>query len=262
MGAAAAAPPARPHRSDALSTTVLTRLSYDEALAASGDDEFVRWQVSPLQSPAGWHVGDAVAFMRRRPDRQQVLTVVGPPSDAAALVRTMMARTGSLRTTLPFGTLELLGDDVTIGEGADWEWMITDTPPSVGQGAGWLADGDGPEISALLAAASPRHSADPGDDDVVAWMGVRSADGALVACAAHTEAVRGVPHLASIATHPSVRGQGLGALVTGVLVRRLLEGAPVVTLGMYSDNAVARRMYHSLGFRCRHFFSSRLLSPC
>ena len=68
----------------------------------------------------------------------------------------------------------------------------------------------------------------------------------------------GVPHLASIATHPSARGRGLGALVTAALTRRLLdEGAPVVTLGMYADNDVARRMYLRLGFRCDHRWSSR-----
>ncbi len=269
MGASPAAPPARPHRGDALTSTGLATVSYDEALAASGHDEFVRWQVDPLASPTGWVVGDAVAFARRRPDGGRALTVVGPARDAAAALRELVPGNGFTRTSVPFGTLAVLADDpgdVVVGEGADWEWMITDTAPTAASRAPevrWLTEEDGPAISALLQAASPRHSADPGDDDVRGWVGVRSPDGTLVACAAHTEAVPGVPHLASIATHPSVRGQGLGSLVTGTLVQRLLGGgAPVVTLGMYSDNVAARRMYHSLGFRCRHFFSSRALLPC
>ena len=39
------------------------------------------------------------------------------------------------------------------------------------------------------------------------------------------------------------------------------EGHEVVTLGMYSDNPVARRVYERLGFRCDHRFSSRALVP-
>ncbi len=59
----------------------------------------------------------------------------------------------------------------------------------------------------------------------------------------------GVPHLASIATRPDVRGRGYGEAVTSSLTRAaLLGGRPVVTLGMYADNAVARRLYQRLGF--------------
>jgi predicted GNAT family acetyltransferase len=46
-------------------------------------------------------------------------------------------------------------------------------------------------------------------------------------------------------------------MVTGAVTRDvLLGGAPVVTLGMYSDNEIARRMYLRLGFRCDHHWSS------
>lgn len=99
-----------------------------------------------------------------------------------------------------------------------------------------------------------------GPGRVLQWVGIRDDEGALIACAAHTERVRGVPHLASIATHPQWRGRGLGSAITGGMTRRLLaEGAPVVTLGMYADNDVARRMYERLGFRCEHRFTSRSL---
>lgn len=121
---------------------------------------------------------------------------------------------------------------------------------------GWLVDAD-QEVADLLAAASPLHSAAPGDRDVLRWCGIRSADGRLVACAAHAEHVRGVPHLASIATLPDHRRRGLGTTVTGWLTRTLLgEGAGVVTLGMYADNTDARPVYRRLGFRNDHHFSS------
>jgi predicted GNAT family acetyltransferase len=74
--------------------------------------------------------------------------------------------------------------------------------------------------------------------------------------------VPGVPHLASIATLPAVRGRGLGEAVTSSLTRAaLLAGRPVVTLGMYSDNAVARRLYQRLGFGDVRHWSSRRLRP-
>jgi predicted GNAT family acetyltransferase len=69
-----------------------------------------------------------------------------------------------------------------------------------------------------------------------------------------------VPHLASIATSGERRGRGYGAAVTAWLTRALLrEGTGWVTLGMYSDNDVARRIYRRLGYRCDHRFTSGAL---
>ena len=48
----------------------------------------------------------------------------------------------------------------------------------------------------------------------------------LVAVAADEPMRPDVPHLASIATHPDVRGTGLGAAVTAALTRQLLAGTP------------------------------------
>jgi predicted GNAT family acetyltransferase len=74
---------------------------------------------------------------------------------------------------------------------------------------------------------------------------------------AHTEFWPGVPFLASVATRSDQRGRGLGGAVTGWVTRRLLEeGSPRVTLGMYSDNDVARRLYLRLGYQVVHRFTS------
>jgi predicted GNAT family acetyltransferase len=101
----------------------------------------------------------------------------------------------------------------------------------------------------------------PGRPGVERWVGLREG-GELVAVGANAPISAPVPHLASIATLPALRGRGLGAAVTAALTRSLLaEGHSVVTLGMYSDNPVARRVYERLGFRCDHRFSSRTLAP-
>jgi GNAT superfamily N-acetyltransferase len=56
-------------------------------------------------------------------------------------------------------------------------------------------------------------------------------------------------YLSSIGTRPGYRGMGLGRLVTDVAVREALAaGSRWTYLGVFSDNAVARRMYEGLGF--------------
>ena len=258
MGANTFAPPAPAHRPEPL-----TIASYDECLAASGVDPFVRWQVDPRQSPEGWVLDGAVAFLRLAPGGRRTLTVIGPPAAAAVAVRRLVRAGEPTRVTVPAGTLELMSAELRVGDGASWEWMRTDVPPAsfaAAQQVQLLRPADDLAISELLRVASPRHSSDPGDEDIVQWVGVRDGAGTLSACAAHTESGSGVPHLASIATHLSAQGRGLGSLVTGTLTRRLLlAGAPVVTLGMYSDNDIARRMYLRLGFRCDHRWSSYVI---
>jgi len=234
------------------------RLStHEELLEAAAGDPFLRWEMRPGSPMEAWALADGgVAFVRGTPSGRRQLTVVGTPDQALPALRLHLdglVPSGPRMhrgVTVPHGTLELLGRDPRIGRGDDWEWMWTAVAPPAHPDVVDLGRGDRDDIAALLAAASPRHSATVEDDGVVGWVGVRDAAGRLLACAAHTEHVPGVPHLASVATHPSARGRGLGAAVTGTLTRRALAaGAPVVTLGMYSDNPVARRMYARLGFR-------------
>ena len=59
-----------------------------------------------------------------------------------------------------------------------------------------------------------------------------------------TTTVAGVGHISAIAVHADARGRGLGPSITAWAMRRLFaEGRDVVTLGVYSDNTVGRRMY-------------------
>ena len=60
----------------------------------------------------------------------------------------------------------------------------------------------------------------------------------------------------AIVTRPDQRGHGLGAAVTAYLTDAGLRSGPVVTLGMYSDNEVARRLYHRLGYVTSHRWAS------
>jgi ribosomal protein S18 acetylase RimI-like enzyme len=73
-------------------------------------------------------------------------------------------------------------------------------------------------------------------------------DGAPVAVARRAT-FDGISYLSSIGTLESVRGSGLGRHVTAsAMVDGLHEGSEWIHLGVFAENAPARRLYESLGF--------------
>lgn len=249
----------------------LRRLSgVDELRALAPDDLYVRTQTGSPRISSTWAGADGslawVLPSRRAPGRGHVV-VLGPADAGARLLLGVLDEVGDDvgSVSVPQGAAALLRPTYELERAHDWEWYVATQAPPVQPGeelVGWLDDSCAEEITRLLRTHSGRHDAEPGDREVRRWCGVRDASGSLVAVAAHTEYHRGVPFLASVATRTDARGRGLGAAVTAWITRRLLEeGSPVVTLGMYSDNAVARRIYLRLGFTCAHAFTSGRLVP-
>ena len=73
-------------------------------------------------------------------------------------------------------------------------------------------------------------------------------DGAPAAVARRTT-FAGASYLSSIGTDPAFRGRGLGRLVTALAVAdALADDSRWTYLGVFEENAVARRMYDALGF--------------
>lgn len=108
--------------------------SYAEALAASGDHPFVRYEFAPGAPLAGLaHPGGgAVAVVRHSAKRGAVLSLVGDRLAAAAelLARPEIAgllfagaRAGMISVPAPL--LTDLGQHFRVGAGGDWEWMVT-----------------------------------------------------------------------------------------------------------------------------------------
>jgi ribosomal protein S18 acetylase RimI-like enzyme len=59
----------------------------------------------------------------------------------------------------------------------------------------------------------------------------------------------GASYLSSIGTRPAFRGRGLGGLVTALATSdSLAAGSRLTYLGVFAENAVARRLYARLGF--------------
>jgi len=221
----------------------------DSVIAAwAGDDGAVGWLVPSHRFRGSGH-----------------LAVLGEPPDAVSLLVDVLAQTEGTEmvvgsASLPRTAPALLPEHLAMERVNDWEWFATSSLPPVQpheDRVQWLAEADSEDITALLRAHSGRHDAEPGQEHARGWCGVRDDGGRLVAVGAHTEIWAGVPFLASVATVSEVRGQGLGSAVTGWITRQLLaNGYDRVTLGMYSDNDVARRIYQRLGYTCWHEFSS------
>ena len=142
----------------------------------------------------------------------------------------------------------------------EWDWWYSTAAPPTRPGEAVVIDLGltDPRVPELLAVANPDAMVHPGDRRIRGWWGIRagalepSAQGSptdLVAVAAVTTMRPGVPHLGSVATHPSWRGRGLSRDLCARLTRdALAEGAPAVTLGMHAANRSARAVYSSLEY--------------
>lgn len=240
--------------------------THEDLLEASGDSAFVRYDIpTPLARP-GYALGRAVALPRQTHTRRLGLLVIGPPDDAGRLVGAMAAEglhpADLAHVTVSRGSLAAVGEHLPLGDGNEWEWMYAvSAPPPVAREDELVALGQEhlPEIATLLAEANPRTDARPFDLPDQHWVGSRDGCGRLVACGVREPNVAGRPILSGITVRASHRGRGLGLAVTAHLTRAAVHESGVCTLGMYSDNDVARRVYHGLGYRGDHLWSSRRL---
>lgn len=246
---------------------VVTRLTGpQQVLSATGGHPFARGTVtgSGGSQVHGWARGEAVGWLGTDAEERRIyFSVLGPPAAAADLLSLVVDDLPApTRVTLPRGTAELLPPPLSVTP-TDWELLWTSERPPRQPGQDRVHDLAVPpgsaaarEVAALLTDSSPRASVMPDDPAVRGWVGVRDDTGRLIACAADTTTAPGVGHLSSIATRPGLRGRGLGAAVTAELTCRLFDSCDVVTLGMYSDNDAARRMYVRLGYTDVIAFSS------
>jgi ribosomal protein S18 acetylase RimI-like enzyme len=241
-------------------------LSVAELADVAGGVPFVRWGLGVGNVARAWTAapGGPVAVQRYRRAYGTSLTVVGDPDGAVRVAARLAPRLGVGSVTLPRAAV--VPDDVAFGPGkagVRWEWMWTDAEPARVPGEDRVIELDGgsdrgrSELGAFLAAHSPRHSAEPGDEHARAWLGVRAPDGELLACLALYEAVPGVDLMASVAVAAEARGLGLGLAIAAAATRRMLrERPPVATVDLYSDNAAARALYRRLGYRLDQEFTS------
>jgi ribosomal protein S18 acetylase RimI-like enzyme len=246
--------------------------SYAALLALTDGDPYVRWGVpDPLHGEA-LAVPGAVAVERH--GRRHSLVVLPTPGsgDTESGVDRMLAvlateghvaRLGVASLSVPQAYAGRLAAHFRVDGGGDWDWMWTTTQPGPVPGEERLVTlddtADAAELCRLEREHSPRGEGEAGTGVSEAWLGIRDPHGRLVAAGAMQRFASGAPHLAGIVVTADQRGRGLGTAVTAGLTRLGLADSGVCTLGMYSDNQVARTLYHRLGYRTAYAWCSRRL---
>lgn len=261
------------------------RVSRADLLALAGDDPWVRWGLGdPLPGAALVHRG--VAVVQRLGHRPGIwVAPLRPrrPADAVPEGADLADEAGrvadALQHVVDTGLLEVWGarsasvpqEHAAVAravlplteEGGDWEWMWTTTapPPDPREARLVLLDdrADAEDLAAFANTHNPRVWTRIGEGAVTRWVGARDADGALLAVGGAEREDSGVPHLAGILTATHARGQGWGGVVSSALTRWAVSGHGVCTLGMFSDNERARRLYRRLGYRTARRWCSRSL---
>jgi GNAT superfamily N-acetyltransferase len=224
---------------------------------------------------AHWVADDAVLAVVDGPGRDCGLFGLGDPAAVARLCE-RAARDGdpalgrARYATLERGALEAAGPELPAAlgmkpDGSEWDWMWT-PGPLTGDPSGAerlpLGPATAAEVAECLSRAHPTASTAPDDERLIGWWGVRQ-DGRLMAVIGAILFAPGLPpHLVSLGVDPATRGQGLAGVVMSAAVRDCLTvvpdvGDPMVSLGLYAANDVARRVYTRLGFRLEHRFASR-----
>jgi len=90
------------------------------------------------------------------------------------------------------------------------------------------------------------------------FWGIRE-NGALVAMAGERMKQDGFTELSGVCTHPSVRGRGLGRLMSLLVARRIFDRGETPYLHAYAGNDTAIRLYESIGFKQRREMTGSLM---
>lgn len=115
---------------------------------------------------------------------------------------------------------------------------------------------DDSEIEDFLKAHARKSSVWPGNEEVLFWGEIRERE-QLVATGALVQWRTGQVMFASIATHSDFRSKGLAQkLVSQMLGNASRSGISHVGLGVFSENASAKRAYEKVGFNLIGEFTS------
>lgn len=249
-------------------SAVHPRHGYAQLLAASAASPFIRHEIPAALADVWWQAGAAVAVRRIRHRGGLSIVVLGPDHAVADVVAALPGIIGSLgrggsgetfSVSVPQHLESLLHKDFRIVGGGDWEWFCTTAPPSDRGGDEAVVPLDDiarhDEVVEFLARHSPTADTLPGRGE--RWFAIEREPGRLAAVTAYGHTATGAPHLSSVAVDETLRGRGLGRHIVSVVTRLAVSEHGVCTLGMYSDNAVARALYLSLGYDNSFRWASR-----
>ncbi len=269
------------------------RIPLADLVEWTGGDRVVRAECTPLPGTEALAVREghvwAVAFARPTFTHGTNLMMHGDDGSGVLVSPAVVAALEELVASPPFagwlGDLRTKGvDAVSLPRTAQhvggllpeprglWEWMWTTTSPPVSPAAEPasiypvdpmdpmdpvdLTSADRGRLQALLDAHNPGTDGRPFARPGQRWVGVRDDAGTLLAAGCCEPEQSGTPVLSGITVAPHARGRGLGRAVTAELTRGAVATHGWCTLGMYSVNATARRLYRSLGYETAAVWSS------
>jgi ribosomal protein S18 acetylase RimI-like enzyme len=122
-----------------------------------------------------------------------------------------------------------------------------------------LTASDSPDMVALAAATEPGPFG-PNSHLTGRWFGIRRA-GRLVAMAGERMRVVGYGEVSGVCVDPSVRGEGLGAVVTLAAAHAIQERGDRAMLHVRDGNDGAHRLYRRVGFEERRTVTVAVLRP-
>ncbi|GAA2680969.1 MULTISPECIES: GNAT family N-acetyltransferase [Actinosynnema] len=226
----------------------MRRLHHPAELSARGT--LIRWSaqaLAPGRGGAAWALGDAVAVLAPALNRHDRLVLDGSPGDVRALLDEHYAP----------GLSPLVTSELAAGLGvpvrAAFGWMERADPGDLPERApecAWLPESDWPEVTALLAAASPHSYVWPGEPGPTRWAGIRIG-GVLAAVAADAWSTEGVGFVGGVATHPDFRRRGLSSVLCAFVTAELLERHGECALMVDRNNPTAIGVYARLGYAYR-----------
>ena len=144
----------------------------------------------------------------------------------------------------PPGWTELLREPAT-------QYVAVDLvePPPAAREVVELTASDSPDMVRLAAETDPGPFG-PNSHLTGRWFGIRRA-GRLVAMAGERMRVEGFGEVSGVCVDPSVRGEGLGAVVTLAAADGIRERGDQPMLHVREGNDRAHRLYRRLGFAVR-----------
>ena len=242
-----------------LASVALHDVDIDEARRR---DAFLRWGVHDASVRGCWGLGSSVALVHDRAPRPRLpgpwAILLGRPDELRLLIDAVPGLIGEtpLGVTMSAAAYHLVPASWGLATRGHWDYMVTSVAPAAPMGLRIDVVEDHDQLHAVLDADNPDAHARPGDDDVHSWLGIADDEG-MACVGALAVSQNGGAHLRAITTLARARGRGYGAALSAALTRRGLEQiSSEVTLGVYSDNAGAIRLYERLGYRLVHHFTS------
>jgi len=120
-----------------------------------------------------------------------------------------------------------------------------------------LRASDVPDMVRLAAATEPGPFG-PNSNRTGRWFGIRR-EGRLVAMAGERMRVEGYGEVSGVCVDPSVRGEGLGAVVTLAAADGIRDRGDTPMLHVRDGNDGAHRLYRRIGFEPRRLVTVALL---